>query len=231
MERHLDDELKKLGSDLLTMATLVEEGIHNSIEALTKRDKAIAEKAIQSDEKIDDLEVKIEADAVEMLALFQPMAIDLRYITTGIKINMELERIADLAVNISQRAKDLADQPLLKPLVDTPRLAENAKKMVRNAIDSFINKDEELAKTVIMDDQFSDTLRNKIMKELVYEYMVKDGSTSPRAVSLLLVARDLERICDHAVAIAEDVIYMIRAKVVRHHLDELINVHRKIKDR
>jgi phosphate transport system protein len=222
MDRHLDDELKKLSADLLTMATMVEESIHKSIEALTRRDRNIADQAIQNDERIDDLEVKIEEAAVEMLALFQPMAVDLRFITTGIKVNMELERIADLAVNISQRAKDLTDQPSLKPLINIPKLAENAKKMVRNSIDAFINKDEELAKSVIMAEQTSDDLRNTIMNELVYDYMVKDGSVSPRAVSLLLVARDLERICDHTVAIAEDVIYMIKAKVVRHHLEDLL---------
>ncbi len=221
MERHLDEELSKLKTNLLKMATLVEEAIHKSIDALKKRDKDLANKVIEEDQRIDELEIEIEEEIIELLALFQPMAIDLRFITTGMHINAELERIADLTVNISQRVLEVADQPLLKPLIDIPKLASQAKTMVHNSIDSFVKRDEDMAKKVILSDNESNKLRTLIIKELINDYMVKDGTTAPRAVPLLLVARDLERICDHASAIAEDVIYMIQAKMVKHHRERL----------
>jgi phosphate transport system protein len=231
MERHLDEELAKLNTDLLTMATLSEEAIHKSVEALKSRDKPMAQEVIENDKKIDELEIRIEEHAIEILALFQPMAKDLRFLTTGMRINTDLERIADMAVNISQRALELSDMPLLKPLIDIPKLAENAKRMVRDAIDAFVKHDEELAKNVILSDKESNRLRTLIMHELINDYMVKDGSTATRAVPLLLIARDLERISDHATNIAEEVIYMIQAKVVKHHLEELIFVYKKVKDK
>lgn len=223
MERHLDEELKKLNTNLLKMATMVEASIHLSIEALKNRDKELAEKIIIDDEKIDSMEIEIEEHIIELFALFQPMAIDLRFITTGMHINAELERIADLTVNISQRVQEIADKPLLKPLIDIPNLAGQAKTMVKNAIDSFVHKNEELARQVILSDKESNNIRTAIVKELINDYMVKDGGTVTRAVPLLLIARDLERICDHAASIAEDVIYMINAKMVKHHRERLEN--------
>ena len=226
MDRHIDEELKKLNTDLLTMAALSEEAIHKSIEALKQRNKELAKSVIENDEKVDDIEIKVEEHAIELLALFQPMAKDLRFITTGMRISTDLERIADLAVNISQRATELADMPLLKPLIDIPKLAENAMRMVKNAIDAFVKHDEELAKNVILSDQVSNQLRNSIIKELVHDFMAKDTATVTRAVPLLLIARDLERISDHATNIAEDVIYMIQARIVKHHPEELKNIHK-----
>ncbi len=225
MERHLDDELQKMNANLLKMAAMAEEAIHNSIEALKGINRDLAEKTIANDVRIDELENKIEEEGVELLALFQPMAKDLRFISTGLKINTELERIADLAVNICQRVQELADlsEPLLKPLVDIPQLTDVAKAMVRNVIDAFVRRDEGLAKGVILSDKEANRLRTAIITELVDDYMVKDGSCAPRAMPLLLVARDLERICDHATYIAEDVIYMIHAKVVKHHPELLKN--------
>jgi phosphate transport system protein len=223
MQRHFDDELKKMKMDLLKMASLAEEAIHKTIEALKNRDKTLAKTIIEDDRKIDELELVVEERAIDLLALRQPMARDLRFITTGMKINSELERIADLAVNIAQRVLELADQPLLKPLIDIPKLTEIARKMVKGSIDSFVNRNEDLAKEVILSDSEADRLRNSINEELINYYMCKDGTTSPRAVPLLLIARHLERICDHATYIAEDVIYMIRAKVVKHHPEKLKN--------
>lgn len=224
MERYFDEELKKFKNQLLKMATLTEEAINKSIEALKNRDKEMAQQIIEHDHKIDEIELIIDEWVIDLLALHQPMAGDLRFITTGMKINSELERIADLAVNISQRVLDLADQPLLKPLVDIPILAAISRKMVKDSIDSFIERDENLAKNVILADKEADALKNEIQHELVYDYMVKDGKTAPRAVPLLLIARHLERICDHATNIAEDVIYMVQAKVVKHHPEKLKNI-------
>ena len=200
MERHLDGELSKLNTNLLKMATLVEGAIHKSIDALKKRDKDLAKKVIEDDRQIDEMEIEIEEEIIDLLALFQPMAIDLRFIATGMHINTELERIADLTVNISQRVLDVADHPILKPLIDIPKLADQAKLMVKHSIDSFVNHDQELAKKVILSDKESNRLRTAIIKELIDEYMMKDSATVPHAVPLLLVARDLERICDHASA-------------------------------
>jgi len=151
------------------------------------------------------------------------MAGDLRFITTGMKINAELERIADIAVDIAQRTLELIDKPLLKPLVDIPKLTSIAQDMIKMAIDSFVSGDSELARKVLLSDSEADNLRNIIQKELIEDYMVKDCSTAPRAVQLLLIARFLERICDHTTNIAEDVIYMVQAQVVRHHPEKLQN--------
>ena len=225
MGRHFDEELKKLNTDLLRMAALAEAAIYNSIEALKNQNKKLARTIIDEDRKIDEMELVIEERAINLLALRQPLACDLRFITTGMKINAELERIADLAVNIAQRVFELADKPLLKPLIDIPKLTIVARKMVKDAIDAFVNRDKNLAKRVILSDPEADNLKNLVQQELINDYMVKDGTTASRAVPLLLIARHLERICDHATNIAEDVIYMIQAKVVKHHPEKLKNSH------
>jgi len=223
-ERHFDDEMRLLNEDLLKMAALVESAIYKSIEALKTRDKELAQLVINDDMTIDEIENRIEEQAVDLLALFQPMARDLRFVTTGMKINSELERIADLCVNICQRVIDISGQPLLKPLVDIPKLAENANGMVKGAIDAFVTKDEKLAKNVILSDKISNQYRDLITAELINDFIAKDGSTAPRAIPLLLITRDLERISDHATNIAEDVIYMVDAKVVKHHLKDLTEI-------
>ncbi len=221
MERHFDEDLKKLNSELLKMATLTEESILHSTEALKNKDVKLAENVITKDKEIDKKEIEIEESAIELLALHQPVAGDLRFITTGMKINAELERIADLAVNVSQRVIEMGDQPHVTPLIDIPKLSDLARKMVKEAIDAFVNRDEERAKKVVLSDSEADKLRNVIHKELINDCMVKDGSTAPRAVPLLLISRHLERICDHATYIAEDVIYMVQAKVIRHQRETL----------
>ena len=170
---------------------------------------------------MDSLELVIDDKCLDLIALHQPMAGDLRFITTAIKLNAELERIGDLAVDVAQRALELAGKPELKPLVDIPRLAEIAKRMTGDAVKAFLEGDTALAKKVILSDSEADELKRAVEKELVYDYMVKDGSTADRAVPLLLAARHLERVCDHAVSMAEDIIYMVSAVVVRHHPEEL----------
>jgi phosphate transport system protein len=223
MERHFDEELKDLNQDILRMGVFAQEAIYKSIESLKNRDRELAKSVIEDDSKIDKLELVVDEKCVDLIARHQPLAKDLRFITTGMKLNAELERIADIAVDIAQRVLEIVDKPLLKPLVDIPKLTVIAQNMVKMAVDSFINGDVEMAKKVILSDNEADKLRNVITKELIEDYMVKDPSTAPRAVQLLLIARFLERICDHTTNIAEDVIYMVQAEVVKHHPEKLKN--------
>ena len=221
MGRHFREELEQLNSDLLKMDALVEEAVAKAIAALRDRDPKAAQEVIDHDTRVDELELVIDDRCLDLIARYQPMASDLRFITTGMRLNGELERIADIAVDIAERVIFMAGEPLLKPLVDIPRLTAVAQKMVKMAIDAFIARDIEIAKQVLFLDPEADTLRDAIHKELVEEYMVKEPSTTPRAVQLLLIARFLERVCDHATYIAEDVIYMVNAEVVKHHPERL----------
>lgn len=218
MERHLDDELQKLNKNLMAMAALTEEAIHKSIEALKTQNIEMAEACIEADEKIDEMELQIEEESVELLALFQPLARDLRLITTTMRINNEIERIADLTVNICQRVKELKGPVVMAN--DLPLLADIAKWMVKNAIDAFVRPEEDLARQVILKDAQANQLRTTIITKLV-DSLVKDGTLAHRVIPLVLVARDLERICDQAKYIAEEVIYLVEAKVVKHHPERL----------
>ena len=223
MERHLDTELQELKADILRMGSLVEYAIGAAMEALKQLDRPAAEKVICSDKAVDELELSIDEKSLDLLALYQPMAVDLRFITMVMKISTDLERMADLAVDIAQRILELAGKPLLKPLVDIPQLAVLAQHMTKDALDSFVKADVFLAKKVILRDKDADSLRNKVQAELINDYIAKDKSAVSRAIPLLLIARHLERVCDHATNIAEDVIYMVKAKVVRHHPKKLNN--------
>jgi phosphate transport system protein len=221
MLRHLDEELKELHKDILRMAVFAQESIFKSVESLKNRDQALAQAVIDNDNNIDDLELVIDEKCIDLIARYQPMAGDLRYIATGMKINAELERIADIALDIAQRSLELMKKPLLKPLVDIPKLSQVAQDMVHNAIDAFVKRDAHLARQVVLADSEADRLKNLVQEELINEYLARDPKTADRAVALLLIARYLERICDHTTNIAEDVIYMVEAKVVKHHPEEL----------
>ena len=221
MTRYFDEELLELNKKILEMSGEVENAIGLSVRALRELSRKLAEAVIKGDKHIDNMELEIEEKCLNIIALYQPAAADLRFVVMSLKITTDLERIADLAVDIAQRVLELADQPLLKPLIDIPKLATLAQGMVRDAINSFVNKDTELARSVILRDNEADELRNLVQSELINDYMVKDASTVPRAIPLLLVARHLERICDHATNIAEDVIYMVKAEVVRHRPESL----------
>ncbi len=221
MERYFDTELEDLKKSVIEMGQLAERAISRSIDALKDRKAEIARSVIEDDHVIDELDLRVDEKCVDLIARFQPMAKDLRLITTGMKINAELERIADLAVDIAQRTLVIVDQPLLKPLIDIPKLTEVAQRMIGMAIESFVKEDADLAREVALSDPEADRLRNAIQQELINDYMVKDGSTAPRAVQLLLIARFLERICDHATNIAENVIFMVEAEVVKHHPEKL----------
>lgn len=221
MERHFDAELSDLKQDVLNMGAMVEAAVFKSIESLRDLDAEAAKKVISDDKAIDEWELKIDEECLELLALQQPMAVDLRFITMAMNITTDLERMADLAVDIAQRVLELVSKPMLKPLIDIPKLTVIAQQMIKDVIKSFINRDAFLAGKVILLDAEADKLRNAVQKELINDYMAKDPSTVSRAVPLLLIARHLERICDHATNIAEDVIYMVQAKMVKHHPEQI----------
>jgi phosphate transport system protein len=223
MERHFDRELAVMKKDVLLMGSMVEDAIAKSLEALGNLSEQKAKIVIDSDRIIDALELKIDEQCLSLLALRQPVAYDLRFIAMAMKITTDLERMADLAVDIAQRVLELTGAPLLKPLIDIPKLARLAQHMTKGAITSFINGDPGLARSIILKDSEADKLRNLVQSELVDGYMAKDPATAKRAIPLLLIARHLERISDHATNIAEDVIYMVKAKVVKHHNVSLEN--------
>lgn len=223
MERHLDQELSELNENILKMSALTEDAIYKSIEALRKRDKGLARSVIENDNNIDDLELIIDEKCIDLIALYQPVARDLRFIATAMKVNAELERIADIAVDIAQRTLMLVDTSFLKLPDDIPKLTAVAQNMVKMAIEAFVKGDSDLARKVLLSDPDADQLRNAIQKELVEDYMQRDPAAIPTGVQLLLIARFLERICDHTTNIAEDIIYLVQAKVVKHHLDDLKN--------
>ena len=220
-ETHFQKELEKLKGNLLRMATLVEKVISEAVQSLMKRDSELAQKTIASDDAINDLELAIEEMCLKLLALRQPMAMDLRFITAAMKIVTDLERMGDQAVNIAERAISLNQEPQLKPYIDLPRMAEIVQSMVKDVLDAFVRQDSFLARSVCERDDLVDGLNDQVFRELL-TYMISDSKTITRAVHLMIVSRCLERIADHATNIAEDVIFMVDARVIKHHADEKI---------
>jgi len=214
-ERQFDRELQDLKKKLLRMATLAEEMIDRAITELIERDEKLTEAVARAEDEVNRLQIEIDEEALRLLATRQPVASDLRFIVAATKINSDLERIGDLVVNITENVHVLAEQPPLKPLIDLPRMADLARQMVRESIDSFVKGDVLLAQTVIMTDDQMDALKDQVLRELL-TYMMSDPHTIERALALILVARHLERIGDHATNIAEDVIYLIQGRDVRH---------------
>jgi len=202
----------------MQMASLAEESISLAVKSLKDRKEELARHVFKGEEAINLLDVEIDNLGLQLLALRQPMAVDLRFIYAAMRIAVELERIADLSVNITERVLDLLKVPLLKPLIDIPRMAEMAQKMVKDSIDAFINRDDKLARNVCERDDEVDDLNNQIFRELL-TYMMQDPTTIKRAVDLILVARHLERIADHATNISEDVIYYVKGKTIKHHCE------------
>jgi phosphate transport system protein len=220
--RHFLQELEELQHKLLEMAGLVESAIHRSVQALVERADQHAEEVLRNEARINQLEIEIDDAATRLLALQQPMARDLRLITAAIKINSDLERMGDLAVNIVERALDLAKAPQVKPLIDIPKMGKLAESMVRKSLDAFVKRDADLARSVLLVDDSVDELRTAVHLELV-EFMQQDPSVVPQAVDLLLVSRHLERIADHATNIAEDILFLVKGIDVRHHAESLTN--------
>jgi phosphate transport system protein len=217
MERvHFEDELKTLKQRLLNMGALVEERVHRSVMALMERRPELAEEVVAGDREINDLQIEIDDRALKLLALQAPMATDLRLITSAMKINADLERIGDQAVNIAENAIKLLRYPPIKPLIDIPRMAEAAQAMTRDALDSFVKKDATMARGVLKRDDEVDALKDAVFRVLL-TYMMADPGTIERALGLILVSRNLERIADHATNVAEDVIFLVEGKDVRHH--------------
>ena len=216
--RHFVEELEDLRKELLAMAGLAELAVHESIQALTERDSNRAQQVLMNEARINQMEIRIDEMATRLLATQQPMASDLRFLTVAIKINNDLERIGDLAVNIVERTLSLIALPPVKPLVDIPRMAHLAESMVHDSLDAFVRRDAELARSVLLSDDAVDDLCDAIRDELV-EFMQEDPSTISRSLDLILVARNLERVGDHATNIAEDVLFLVQGVDVRHHAE------------
>lgn len=206
--RSFDEELKVLKEELLKMGSYVEEAIHRAVRALAQQDTVLAKEVIENDELIDEYEINIEEKCIRLIALQQPVAVDLRTIGMIIKIITDLERIGDNACNIARIAKKIGSEPLVKPLIDIPRMAELACLMVHQSLDSFVDQDVELARNTARRDEDVDLLNDQIFRELL-TFMMADPSTINQATYLLFVGRYLERIADHATNICERVIYMI----------------------
>jgi len=218
MDTHFQKELEELKESLLKMASLVEEALRNAIQSLVERDSSLAQKTFDVENRINKMENAIDEMCLRLLALRQPVATDLRFITSAMKINTDLERMGDQAVNIGERAISLNQEPQLKPYIDIPRIAEIAQSMVKDVLDAFVTRNSKLARSVCERDDLVDGLNNQVFRELL-TYMISDPKTTTRAVHLMIVCRCLERIADHATNIAEDVIFMVDALVIKHHAD------------
>ena len=217
MSRHFHEELEALKQTLLAMGGLVEDQIRRVMKALLERDDVVAQEVIERDRQVNTYDVEVDEQCVSLLALHQPAAGDLRFITTAMKIVTDLERIGDQAVNIAQRVLELNVEPQLKPYIDLPRMAERAQRMVKESLDAFVARDTALARQVCGEDAEVDALKEQIFRELL-TFMMEDPRTIPRAIRLILISRFMERVADHATNIAEMVIYMVEGKMVRHTL-------------
>jgi phosphate transport system protein len=214
-DKKYDEDLKKLREEILFMGGMVEDQIQKAIKSLVDRDSALADLIIERDHEVNRLDVDIDDLCIKLLALHQPAGRDLRFITTGLKITTDLERIGDMAVNICERALELNLEPQLKPYIDIPRMARISQRMIRESLDAFVREDTELALKVCKDDQEVDQLNSQIFREVV-TFMIDDSGTINRAIKISSISKYLERIADHATNIAEMVIFMVKGKSIRH---------------
>ncbi len=217
--RHFQEGLEQLKSRLLEMGGLAEEQVRQAIKGLVDRDRDLIERVLTNDEALNALHIEIDSRCFTLLALHQPMAVDLRSIVSAVKINTDLERVGDLAVNIAEAGRRYTQHPPVKKLIDIPRMATIAQTMLRDALDGFVRRDTALAQHVLNEDDKLDALKTQIFRELL-TYMLQDPSTIEPALDLILISRHLERIGDHATNIAEDVIFIVSARDVRHHARE-----------
>jgi phosphate transport system protein len=213
--RHFQEELEALKGRLLAMGGLAEERVRESVRGVAERDPETLQAVLAGDEPINDLHIEVDSRCFKMLALHQPMAADLRVIVAAVKINTDLERVGDLAVNIAEAGKRYLQHPPVKPLIDIPRMAEIAQSMLRDALDAFVRRDVPLAEAVLARDDQLDALKTQIFRELL-TYMLHNHATIEPSLDLILISRHLERVGDHATNIAEDVIFIVSARDVRH---------------
>jgi len=216
MERHFVRDLEELKERLLWMGSLAERAVHQATHAVLDADETLAQRVLNEEEAINELQMEIDERVVQLLALHQLMAADLRFVLAVSRINVDVERIGDQAVNIAQSAQRILRHPQVKPYVDLPRMTELAEEMVRDSLNAVVRRDVDLAKSVLVRDDQVDQLRDQIFRELL-TYMMGDSSVVFPAFELILVAKNLERIGDHATNIAEDVIYIVAGQDVRHH--------------
>jgi len=214
-----EDELSDLKVQILKMGSMVEEAISRSIKSLVERNSALAHQVLENEARINSYDVNIDEECIRLIALRQPTAGDLRFITTAMKITTDLERMGDYAVDICERALELNEEPQLKPYIDIPRMAEIAEGMVHDALRSFLEQNTALAYEVVNRDDEVDQLTVQIFNELLL-FMIKDSSTITRAIKISYISKYLERIADHATNLAEMVVYMIEGKMIRHIKDQ-----------
>jgi phosphate transport system protein len=215
ISEHYTEQLAGIRELVLRMGGLAEEMTLRVTKALVQRNADLLSRVRTMETQVNQMHVEIDEACLEIIALRQPAANDLRFIAAAMKIIVDLERIGDLAINITQNAERLLDVPPLKPLIDIPRMAEIAQEMLKDALDAFVNGDDELAQRTVLRDDAVDHLKDQVFRELL-TYMTADPSTIPRAMELILVSRHLERIADHATNICEDVIFMVKGKDIRH---------------
>lgn len=213
---HFQEELEQLKTRLLEMGGLAEDRVRVSVRALVERNAALVEEVLSGDQPLNQLHIEIDTRCFKLLALHQPMAVDLRAIMSAVKINTDLERVGDLAVNIAEAARRYLALAPVKELIDIPRMADIAHRMLRDALDAFVRRDTALAQLVLDADDELDGLKTQVFRELL-TYMLQDPHTIEASLDLILVSRHLERVGDHATNIAEDVIFMVSARDVRHH--------------
>jgi phosphate transport system protein len=217
--QHFQEELEALQNRLLEMAGIVESAIHSSVRSLVNRDEKEATRVLEHEERINHMEIEIDEHATRLMALYQPMAKDMRFLTAAIKINSDLERMGDLAVNVAERSLSLAQQPPVKPLIDIPHMADLVESMVQKCLDAFVRRDGNVAREVLESDDAVDDLKDSIYNELI-QFMESDPFTIRRGVDLMFVAHNLERIADHATNISEDVLFLVKGIDVRHHAED-----------
>ena len=215
MERHFEKDLDELKDRLLWMGSLAERAVHQSVQSVLESSEALAHRVIEEEPAINQMQMEIDDRVVHLLALHQLMAVDLRLVLAVSRINNDLERIGDQAVNIAESALRILRHPRVKPYVDLPKMSEAVEEMVRDALNAVVRRDVDLAQKVLARDDQVDSLRDQIFRELL-TYMMGDSSVVYPAFELILVAKNLERIGDHATNISEDVIYIVQGRDVRH---------------
>ena len=217
---HFQEELQQLKTRLLEMGGLAEDRVRTIVQALVEGDSGLVDRVLGGDGPINHLHIEIDSRCFKLLALHQPMAVDLRAIVSAVKINTDLERVGDMAINIAEAVKRYMRHPPVKELIDIPRMADIAQRMLRNALDAYVRRDTSLAHGVLNEDDALDALKTQVFRELL-TFMISDPATIEPSLDLILISRHLERIGDHATNIAEDVIFMVSAKDVRHHVRDL----------